>query len=170
MNASMGFDGYQLHDPRCEALYYFATANAAAAKAEELGASRFQFCSASGRHLSVQKRSGQWVRADGKPLGVVQQRIDGAAYLDLATRAIDRIGNSESAVDLDRDRLHAVADIFALRSIQDPRLRVLAIEWMVKLASVSESYRSKLETANRVVSNKDLAELNAALAAHTTEA
>lgn len=170
MDASIKHDGYQLHDPRCDALYYFHTANAATAKADELGASRFQFRSADDHCMWVHKRSGQWVREDDQPLDVIQKRMDEQTFLDLSDRAMLRLLAPEDAQDVDEDRPHALADIFALRAIQAPALRQRAVAWMVRLATDSEHYRARLETARRVVPDSELTELNAALAAIATEA
>ena len=93
---------YELHDPFAETTFRFQTAEAATAKADELGASRFQHRDADGSVKQVDKVDGQWwVRneplppqnsqqapaQDDKPLASVQEAIDRDSLRAIEARA-----------------------------------------------------------------------------------
>jgi hypothetical protein len=59
---------YELHDPFAEVTYRMKTLPDIMAKAEELGALRFQAVDAEGRYTQVDKVDGGWRRADGRSL------------------------------------------------------------------------------------------------------
>lgn len=61
--------GYQLHDPFAEVTHRDKSSAMIIAKAEELGATRFQAEMTDGTYLQVEKQGAQWIRQDGAAVG-----------------------------------------------------------------------------------------------------
>jgi len=57
---------FEISDPLTDATYRFQTAEAVTAKANELGATRFQERSADGQVSQISKVDSEWRRSDGK--------------------------------------------------------------------------------------------------------
>lgn len=150
---------YELHDPFAETTFRFQTAEAVTAKADELGASRFQHRDADGSVKQVDKVDGQWwVRSgqqppqnsqqpptqEDKPLASVQQAIDRESLTAIEARAEQRAGVGQG---FDADKEMAVADAHAFRRIQDPALQESAAVDMANIARDYPEYKAGLDKA-----------------------
>jgi hypothetical protein len=150
---------YELHDPFAETTFRFQTAEAATAKADELGASRFQHRDADGAVKQVDKVDGQWwVRnaplapqnsqqppaQEDKPLASVQATIDRDSLSAIEARAEQRAGVGQG---FDTDKEMALADAHAFRRIQDPALQESAAVDMANNARAYPEYKAGLDKA-----------------------
>ena len=150
---------YELHDPFTETTFRFQTAEAATAKADELGASRFQHRDADGSVKQVDKVDGQWwVRneplppqnsqqapaQDDKPLASVQEAIDRESLRAIEARAEQR---AEVGQGFDADKEMALADAHAFRRIQTPAWQESAAVEMANNARQSPEYKEGLDKA-----------------------
>lgn len=150
---------YELHDPFAETTFRFQTAEAATAKADELGASRFQHRDADGAVKQVDKVDGQWwVRnaplapqnsqqppaQEDKPLASVQEAIDRDSLSAIESRAEQRAGVGQG---FDTDKEMALADAHAFRRIQDPALQESAAVDMANNARAYPEYKAGLDKA-----------------------
>ena len=150
---------YELHDPFAETTFRFQTAEAATAKADELGASRFQHRDADGAVKQVDKVDGQWwVRnaplapqnsqqppaQEDKPLASVQEAIDRDSLSAIEARAEQRAGVGQG---FDTDKEMALADAHAFRRIQDPALQESAAVDMANNARAYPEYKAGLDKA-----------------------
>jgi hypothetical protein len=150
---------YELHDPFAETTFRFQTAEAATAKADELGASRFQHRDADGAVKQVDKVEGQWwVRnaplapqnsqqppaQEDKPLASVQEAIDRDSLSAIEARAEQR---AELGQGFDTDKEMALADAHAFRRIQDPALQESAAVDMANNARAYPEYKAGLDKA-----------------------
>lgn len=61
---------YELRDPFAETIYHLKTIPQIVAKAEQLGATRFQAVDDDGKRSQIDKVAGRWQRADGRALVV----------------------------------------------------------------------------------------------------
>lgn len=152
---------YELHDPFAETTFRFQTAEAVTAKAEELGASRFQHRDADGSVKQVDKVEGQWwVRnepvpaqlsqqapaREDKPLASLQETIDRDALSGIEIRSEQR-AIAGQGVDAETDRRMAEADAFAFRRIQDKGWQESAAVEMASNAREYPEYKTGLDKA-----------------------
>lgn len=150
---------YELHDPFAETTFRFQTAEAATAKADELGASRFQHRDADGAVKQVDKVEGKWwVRnaplapqnsqqppaQEDKPLASVQEAIDRDSLSAIEARAEQR---AELGQGFDTDKEMALADAHAFRRIQNPALQESAAVNMANNARAYSEYKAGLDKA-----------------------
>ncbi len=152
---------YELHDPFAETTYRFPTAEAARAKADEMGATRFQHRDAEGGIKQVDKVDGQWwVRneptppqnsqqppaAADKPLASVQAEIDRDALRSIEIRAEQRAAVGQG-LDANTDREMATVDAHAFRRIEDKGLQESAAVEMANNARQHPEYKTGLDNA-----------------------
>lgn len=152
---------YELQDPFAETTYRFPTSEAAKAKAEEMGATRFQHRDAEGAVKQVDKVDGEWyVRnettppwnsqqppaAADKPLASVQAEIDRDALRAIEIRAEQRAAVGQG-LDADTDREMATADAHAFRRIEDKGLQESAAVEMANNAREYPNYKEGLDKA-----------------------
>ncbi len=150
---------YELHDPFADTTFRFQTAEAATAKADELGASRFQHRDADRSVKQVDKVDGQWwVRneplppqnsqqppaPEDKPLISVQEAIDRESLNTIEARAEQR---AEVGQGFDADKEMADADAHAFRRIQNPALQESAAVDMANNARNYPEYKAGLDKA-----------------------
>lgn len=152
---------YELHDPFAETTFRFPTSEAAKAKAEEMGATRFQHRDADGAVKQVDKVDGEWyVRneltppqdsqkppsAADKPLASVQEEIDQDALRSIEIRAEQRAAVGQG-LDAETDREMAKADAHAFRRIEDKGLQESAAVEMANNAREYPEYKEGLDKA-----------------------
>lgn len=150
---------FELQDPFAETTFRFPTSEAATAKADALGASRFQHRDADGSVKQVDKVDGQWwVRneplppqnsqqppaQEDKPLASVQEAIDRESLSAIEARAEQRAGVGQG---FDADKEMAVADAHAFRRIQDPSRQEGAAVVMAGNAHDYPEYKAGLDNA-----------------------
>jgi len=161
---------FEVYDPFVETTYRFPTAQEAIVKADDLGASRFQYREADETVKQVDKVDGQWwVRnlplrmqdhqhppyPEDKPLAAVQEKIEMDALIDIESRAARRaaIGQRFDATinylgyDIKADKMMASVDAFAFRRIQDPVLQKNAATVIAKTARQFPDYKDGLDKA-----------------------
>lgn len=152
---------YQLRDPFAETTFHFATASQAIAKADEMGATRFQHISAAQSSSQVDKVDGQWfVRgqptppdrsqeppgANDRPLSEVQADEDRAALRAIEERAQQRAELDRESSE-ETDKTMAEVDAFAFRRIEDAKLQERAAIAMAMNARAFPNYKSGLDAA-----------------------
>lgn len=150
---------YELHDPFADTTFRFQTAEAATAKADEIGASRFQHRDADRSVKQVDKVDGQWwVRneplspqnsqqppaQEDKPLASVQEAIDRESLSAIEARAEQR---AEVGQGFDADKEMADADAHAFRRIQNPELQESAAVDMANNTRDYPEYKTGLDKA-----------------------
>ena len=136
---------YGLQDPRNDAKYLIATANEMVAKADELGATRFQGYTADRAVSQINKVDGEWRRDDGKTLAEVQAGIDQDSIAEISKRA--QLRAQAGDVDHTIDRKLALADASAFLRIQDPKMQELAAVTMADNSQEYPNYKTGLEVA-----------------------
>ena len=132
---------FEISDSRTDATYRLYTAEDATAKAEELGATRFQGRSADGQVMQISKVDGDWKRSDGKSLADIQAEIDKASVESIKARAEQRAAAGHG-VDAETDRQMALADAFDFRRIQNPDSQDNAAEQITENARVNANYKA----------------------------
>ena len=132
---------FEISDSRFDAKYRFYTAEAVTAKADELGATRFQGRSADGQVSQISKIDGDWKRSDGKSLADIQAEIDKASVESIKARAEQRAAAGHG-VDAETDKQMALADAFDFRRIQNPDSQDNAAEQITENARVNASYKA----------------------------
>jgi len=137
---------YGLQDPRNDAKYLIATANEMIAKADELGATRFQGYTADRAVSQISKVDGEWRRDDGKTLAEVQSGIDQDSIAEISKRAQlrEQVGQD---IDHGIDRKLALADASAFLRIQDPKMQELAAVVIADNTREFPNYKTGLEVA-----------------------
>lgn len=152
---------FELHDPFAETTFRFPTAKAAKAKADEMGATRFQHCDAGGTVRQVDKVDGEWWArseqtppqdsqrppgAADKPLASVQEEIDRSALRDIEARAALRLKLGQ-ALDADTGLQMATADAHAFRRIESEGWQESAAVEMALNAYEDPGYMAGLRDA-----------------------
>jgi len=132
---------FEISDSRTDTMYRLYTAEDATAKAEELGATRFQGRSADGQVMQISKVDGDWKRSDGKSLADIQAEIDKASVESIKARAEQRAAAGHG-VDAETDRQMALADAFDFRRIQNPDSQDNAAEQITENARVNANYKA----------------------------
>lgn len=132
---------FEISDPRTDATYRFQTAEAVTAKADELGATRFQGRSADGQVMQISKVDGDWKRSDGKSLADIQAEIDKASVKAIEARAEQRAAAGHS-VDAETDKQMALVDARDFRRIQNPDWQDKAAEQITENARVNANYKA----------------------------
>jgi hypothetical protein len=142
---------FEISDSRTDATYRLYTAEDATAKAEELGATRFQGRSADGQVMQISKVDGDWKRNDGKSLADIQAEIDKASVESIKARAEQRAAAGHG-VNAETDRQMALADAFDFRRIQNPDSQDNAAEQITENARVNANYKAfdAAISANRI--------------------
>lgn len=137
---------FELQDPLADTSYRFPNAEAATAKADELGASRIQHVAADGKVSQVNKVDGEWKRDDGKALAEVQADIDKESVRGIEARAEQRAAAGQG-VDAETDKQMALADAHAFRRIQDQYRQEDAAVQMADNARDYPEYKGSLDKA-----------------------
>jgi hypothetical protein len=132
---------FEISDPRTDATYRFQTAEAVTAKADELGATRFQGRTADSQVYQISKIDGDWKRNDGKALADIQAEIDKASVKAIKARAEQRAAAGQG-VDAETDRQMALADARDFRRIQNPDWQDSAAEQITENARVNANYKA----------------------------
>jgi hypothetical protein len=132
---------FEISDPRTDATYRFYTAEDATAKAEELGATRFQGRSADGQVSQISKVDGDWKRSDGKSLADIQAEIDKVGVESIKARAEQRAAAGQG-VDAETDKQLALVDARDFRRIQNPDSQDKAAEQITENARVNPNYKA----------------------------
>ena len=137
---------YGVQDPRNDAKYLIGTANEMIAKADELGATRFQGYTADRAVSQISKVDGEWRRDDGKTLAEVQSVIDQDSIAEISKRAQlrEQVGQD---IDHGIDRKLALADASAFLRIQDPKMQELAAVVIADNTREFPNYKTGLEVA-----------------------
>ena len=145
---------YQLHDARDDARYVFHRASEATRKADELGATQFQYTPRENEFVQIAKFGETWsayhserdatgerrTPLEGQSLDDIQAAEDRQAAGDIASRAAAS-GEQSQADASERARLDAAA----LRRIEDERIRDAARAQVTAAAAASEAYKAQLE-------------------------
>lgn len=136
---------FELHDSFADVTFRVPTAQAAIAKAAELGHTRFQAIGSDGVISQVAKVDDQWVRSDGQPLSAVQEAIDRESISAIASRTGQRLQIEH--VNPETDRQMALADAFAFQRIQQPYHQSDAASYMADNATDYPHYKDALNHA-----------------------
>lgn len=145
---------YQLHDPRDDARYIFHRASEATRKADELGATQFQYTPRENEFVQVAKFEETWsayeserdasgekrTPIEGQSLDDIQAAEDRQAASDIAARAVDSRDQDEAAA-----KARAEQDAAALRRIDNERTREAAVAQIATAAQASETYKAAFE-------------------------
>lgn len=137
---------FELQDLFADTTFRFQTAEAATAKADQLGTTRFQNRDAAGSVKQVNKVGGQWVRDDGQILADVQDDIDRDSVRTIEARAEQRAAVG-LGLDAEVDKQMALADAHAFRRIQDPTWQEKVAVKMADIARKYPEYRDGLYKA-----------------------
>lgn len=136
---------FELQDPFAETTFRFPTSEAATAKADELGATRFQAREADGQISQIGKIGGEWKRDDGKALADIQAEIDRDSIRAIEARAVRRAAIRRG--DANTDKQMALADAHAFRRIQGRSCQGSAAVQMADNARNYPEYKSGLDKA-----------------------
>ena len=137
---------FEISDPLTDATYRFQTAEAVTAKANELGATRFQERSADGQASQISKVDSEWRRSDGKSLADIQAEIDKDSVIAIAARAEQRKAAGQG-VDAKTDKQMALADARDFRRIQNPGWQEIAAAQIAENTNTNPAYQAALEKA-----------------------
>ncbi|MEI6067938.1 MAG: LPD7 domain-containing protein [Methylococcaceae bacterium] len=132
---------FEISDSRFDAKYRFYTAEAVTAKADEIGATRFQERTADGQVSQISKVDGEWKRSDGKSLADIQAEIDKASVKAIEARAEQRAAAGHG-VDAETDKQMALVDARDFRRIQNPDWQDKAAEQIAENARVNPNYKA----------------------------
>lgn len=154
--AEKNISSFELHDPRHESTYPLLNAEAAIAKAEELGAKGFRQVLDDGRRTQIRKNDGEWNREDGKSLSDIQAEIDKDSLKAIEARSAQRAAIGQGDIPSGTDELMAKADARAFNRIQDHVYLKAAAVVISNNAIYSSEYNEALnknhsETADKVV-------------------
>jgi len=136
---------FEISDPLTDATYRLQTAAAVTAKANKLGATRFQERSADGQVSQISKVDSEWTRSDGKSLADIQAEIDKDSVIAIAARAEQR--KAGQGVDAKTDKQMALADARDFRRIQNPGWQERAAVQIAENANTNPAYQAALEKA-----------------------
>lgn len=96
---------FEMRDPLMDTTYRFESAEAATAKADELGSTRFQHVQTDGALKQVNKVDGSWVRDDGKPLDEALDRRQ-----ELSAEAVAPADSKAWIAELQEERRRKAAE------------------------------------------------------------
>jgi Large polyvalent protein-associated domain 7 len=130
---------FEINDSRYDAKYRFYTAEAVTAKADEIGATRFQERTADGQVSQISKVDGEWKRSDGKSLADIQAEIDKDSVKAIEARAEQRAAAGHG-VDAETDKQMALVDARDFRRIQNPDWQDKAAEQIAENSRANPNY------------------------------
>ena len=130
---------FEINDSHYDAKYRFYTAEAVTAKADEIGATRFQERTADGQVSQISKVDGEWKRSDGKSLADIQAEIDKDSVKAIEARAEQRAAAGHG-VDAETDKQMALVDARDFRRIQNPDWQDKAAEQIAENSRANPNY------------------------------